>query len=69
MLDDRLSKHRSAALSIKGAVDVQRMNAEIRFDDTIDASSIIALFDQIARANPLAKGITFIESQFLIVSR
>jgi transposase len=47
-------------LNINGAIDVQRMSAEIRFDDTIDAISTIALFEQIERANPLAKRITII---------
>ena len=36
------------------------MSAEIRFDDTIDAISTIALFEQIERANPEAKRITII---------
>ena len=36
------------------------MAAEIRFDETIDAISTIALFEQIERANPLAKRITII---------
>ena len=47
-------------LNINGAIDVQRMRAEIRFDDTIDAISTIALFEQIERANPMAKCITII---------
>jgi transposase len=47
-------------LNINGAIDVQRMSAEIRFDDTIDAISTIALFEQIERANPRAKRITII---------
>jgi len=47
-------------LNINGAIDIQRMSAEIRFDDTIDAISTIALFEQIERANPLAKHITII---------
>jgi transposase len=47
-------------LNINGAIDVERMSAEIRFDDTIDAVSTIALFEQIERANPLAKRITII---------
>ena len=47
-------------LNINGAIDVQRMSAQIRFDDTIDAISTIALFEQIERANPLAKRITII---------
>ena len=47
-------------LNINGAIDVQRMSAEIRFDETIDAISTIALFEQIERSNPLAKRITII---------
>ena len=47
-------------LNINGAIDVQRMSAEIRFDDTIDAVSTIALFKQIEHANRLAKRITII---------
>ena len=47
-------------LHINGAIDVQNMSAEIRFDDTIDAISSITLFEQIERANPLAKRITII---------
>ena len=47
-------------LNINGAIDVERMSAEIRFDDTIDAVSTIALFEQIERANPLAKRTTII---------
>jgi transposase len=47
-------------LNINGAIDIQRMSAEIRFDDTIDADSTIALFEQIERANPQAKQITII---------
>ena len=47
-------------LNINGAIDVQRMSAEIRFDDTIDAISTIDLFEQIECANPHAKRITII---------
>jgi len=47
-------------LNINGAIDVRRLSAEIRFDDTIDASSTIARFEQIERANPLAKRITIL---------
>ena len=47
-------------LNINGAIDVQRMSAEIRFDDTIDAISTIDLFEQIERTNPSAKRITII---------
>ena len=47
-------------LNINGAIDVQRLRAEIRFDATIDAISTLALFEQIERANPLAERITII---------
>jgi len=47
-------------LNINGAIDVQRMSAQIRFDDTIDAFSTLALFEQIERAHPAAKRITII---------
>ncbi|MFZ1575164.1 MAG: IS630 family transposase [Chromatiaceae bacterium] len=47
-------------LNLNGAIDVQRMSAQIRCDDTIDAIATIALFEQIERANPLAKRSTII---------
>ena len=47
-------------LNINGAIDVQRLSAQIRFDDTIDAISTVALFEQIERAHPTAKRITII---------
>ena len=47
-------------LNINGAIDIQRMSAEFRFDDTIDAISTIDLFEQIERANPDARRITII---------
>ncbi len=47
-------------LNINGAIDIQSMSAEIRFDDTIDAISSIALFEQIEDANPHARRITII---------
>jgi transposase len=47
-------------LNINGAIDVQRMSADVRFDETTDAVSTIALFEQIERANPRAKRITII---------
>ena len=34
-------------LNINGVVDVETMHAVIRYDDTIDAESTIALFEQI----------------------
>ena len=47
-------------LNINGAIDIQRMSAEFRFDDTIDAISTIDLFEQIECANPDARRITII---------
>jgi transposase len=47
-------------LNINGAIDIQNMSVEIRFDETINGISTIALFEQIERANPLAKRITVI---------
>lgn len=41
-------------LNINGAIDIQTMSAQIRFDDTIDATSTIDLFEQIEKANPTA---------------
>ena len=41
-------------LNINGAINVQTMSAEIRFDETIDAVSTIALFQQLEKANPTA---------------
>jgi len=34
-------------LNINGAVDLERLEPVVRYDDTIDATSTIALFDQI----------------------
>jgi transposase len=47
-------------LNINGAIDIQSMSAEFRFDDTIDGTSTIALFEQIEYAHPHAKRITII---------
>jgi transposase len=47
-------------LNINGAIDIQGMSAEFRFDDTVDAVSTIALFEQIERAHPQAKRITIV---------
>jgi len=45
-------------LNINGAIDVETMAAVIRYDDTIDAESTIALFEQIEAAYPRAATIT-----------
>ena len=41
-------------LNITGAIDVQTLSAEIRFDETVDALSTIALLRQLEDANPSA---------------
>lgn len=41
-------------LNINGAINVQALSAEIRFDETIDAASTIALLQQLEQANPTA---------------
>ena len=46
--------------NINGAIDVQRLSAEIRFDETINAASTLALFEQIERAHPTAQQIRII---------
>ena len=45
-------------LNINGVIDVETMAAVIRYDDTIDAASTIALFKQIEAAYPKATTIT-----------
>jgi transposase len=47
-------------LNINGVIDVQRLSAVVRFDETIDAHSTIALFEQIEAAYPQAQTITVI---------
>jgi transposase len=47
-------------LNINGAIDIQSLSAEFRFDDSIDATSTMALFEQIEYAHPHAKRITII---------
>jgi transposase len=44
-------------LNINGAIDLDRLQPVVRFDQTIDAASTIALFEQIEHANPAAKRI------------
>jgi transposase len=45
-------------LNINGAIDVETMHAVVRYDDTVDAESTIALFSQIEAAYPKAATIT-----------
>jgi len=45
-------------LNINGVIDVETMHAVIRYDDTIDAASTIALFQQTEAAYPKAATIT-----------
>lgn len=47
-------------LNINAAIDVGTMAAQVRFDDTIDATSTIALMQQIEHAYPRAAKITII---------
>lgn len=47
-------------LNINGAIDIERLSAEIRFDETIDAISTLELFGQIEHAYPQAVKITLI---------
>lgn len=39
-------------LTINGAINVETLRAVVRFDDTVDATSIIALFQQLKQADP-----------------
>ncbi len=41
-------------LNINGAVDLERLEPVVRFDETINAESTLALFDQLQLAYPLA---------------
>jgi transposase len=45
-------------LNINGVIDVETLAAVIRFDDTVDATSTIALFEQIEAVYPKAATIT-----------
>jgi transposase len=47
-------------LNINGAINVETLHAEVRFDDTIDAASTIALFQQLEQADPDAPRIIVI---------
>jgi len=41
-------------LNINGAINIETLHLEDRFDETIDAASTLALFDQLQQANPTA---------------
>jgi transposase len=41
-------------LNINGAINIETLHLEYRFDETIDAASTLALFDQLQQANPTA---------------
>ena len=43
-----------ARVNINGAIDLQRLEPVVRFDDTINADSTIALFEELERVNLLA---------------
>jgi transposase len=47
-------------ININGAINVQALTAEVRFDETIDAVSTIALLQQLEQANPTAPHIIVI---------
>lgn len=47
-------------VNINGAIDLQTLEPIVRFDDTINAASTIALFEQIEQANPKAQQIPII---------
>jgi transposase len=47
-------------LNINGAINIETLRAEVRFDDTIDAASTIALFQQLEQADPDAPRIIVI---------
>jgi transposase len=49
-----------ARLNINGAIDIANLTAVVRFDDTINAASTLALFEQIEAAYPKAGTITVI---------
>jgi len=46
--------------NVNGAIDIVTMNAQVRFDDTVDADSTVALVEKIERAYPTAKRMTVI---------
>uniref|UniRef100_UPI001FB6CEFA transposase n=1 Tax=Candidatus Thiosymbion oneisti TaxID=589554 RepID=UPI001FB6CEFA len=41
-------------VNINGAIDLERLEPVVRFDDTINADSTIALFQQLEAIHPLA---------------
>ena len=47
-------------LIITGAINIETMGAQIRFDATINAVSTVALLEKIVAAYPAAKKITVI---------
>ncbi|RXL39416.1 IS630 family transposase, partial [Citrobacter sp. AAK_AS5] len=47
-------------LNINGAINIATLSAVVRFDDTINATSTIALFQQLEAANPTASRIIVI---------
>lgn len=47
-------------LNINGAINIETMSAHVRFDETIDAASTIALFKQLEEHYPSAKRIIVI---------
>lgn len=47
-------------LNINGVMDIERLSAEIRFEDTVNAETTLDLLKQIEHAYPLAPNITII---------
>jgi transposase len=47
-------------VNINGVIDLERLEPVVRFDETIDADSTIALFEQVEQANPVAECIHII---------
>ena len=47
-------------LNINGVMDIERLSAEIRFEDTVNAETTLDLLKQIEQAYPLAPKITII---------
>jgi len=48
-------------ININGAINIQNMDVQYRFDKTINADSVIALYQQIEAVNPSAQSIYLIQ--------
>lgn len=49
------SKTGRQRLNVNGAINIETLALEYRFDETIDAASTLALFEQLEQANPTAR--------------